>query len=401
MPIYSYAGVDDRGQSVKGTVSAESPRGGRDQLRGQGVQVQSLSEIKRTGQRSWWQIISQRRARFQWGGAAHELSMLLRAGISVDESLEILAQQYRGALRDALKRLHDQISAGRSLAEAMAEEPGVFDAASIRLVEVGENAGTLELVLDQLADFKQRLSEFGDKVATALMYPVFLLIFGTAAMIFLMTWVLPPLLENLQETLAEIPWPTQVAKFASDTLVHHGGKLLLLIAIVAIVVGALARSEKGQVWIHHTLLRVPLLGPVLIKQHVARVSMVIGLLLRSGIPLNEALELAARSTQNRVVKDCLYDCGRDLTAGRDLAGSLKQSGVFPPLAVRVFSVGQDSGQLDQMLIRLGEDYNHQVQIASTRVATLLEPAMILLMAVLVGFLLVATILPILQAGQML
>ncbi|TWT82578.1 putative type II secretion system protein F [Planctomycetes bacterium CA13] len=400
MPIYGYSGVDAQGDRIKGTVSADSPRASRDQLRGRGVQVNSLSLIESSNKTSWWQALGQHRARYQWGGAAHELSLLLRAGISVDEALEILAGQYHGTFRDSLKRLHDQISAGRSLAEAMSDEPGIFDAASIRLVEVGENAGTLEVVLDELADFKQRMSEFGDKIATALMYPVFLLLFGTAAMVFLMTWVLPPLLENLQETLDEIPWPTRVAKFASETLVNHGGKLFLLASLSVAALIAFARTPNGQHWIHRTVLKLPLLGPILTKQHVARVSMIIGVLLRSGIPLSQALELASRSTQNRVIRDCLEQCGQDLTAGRNLANSLSKYDVFPPLAVRVFSVGQDSGELDEMLIRLGEDYNHQVQVASTRLTTLLEPALILFMAVMVGFLLVATILPILQAGKM-
>ncbi len=400
MPIYAYSGVDAEGRRFRGTIVADSPRAGRDRLRDRGVQVQALSLIENNDRPTWWQNVRLHRPRQQWGGAAHELSMLLRAGISVDEAIDTLSGQYGGAFRDSLKRLHDQISAGRSLADAMSEQPGVFDAASIRLVEVGENAGNLEVVLDELAEFKQRMSEFGDKIFGALMYPVFLLVFGTAAMVFLMTWVLPPLLENLQETLDVIPWPTRIAKALSDRLVAHGGKLLIGILGGTAVLFWWSRSRNGRRRIDEKILRLPLIGPLLTKQYVARASMIIGMLVRSGIPLNQALDLAARSTQNTVVRECLQQCGVDLTAGRDLAGSLSRRDVFPPLAVRVFSVGQDSGQLDDMLIRLGQDYNRQVQVASTRLTTLLEPVLILVMAVLVGFLLLATILPILQAGQM-
>ncbi|MEM6777276.1 MAG: type II secretion system F family protein [Planctomycetota bacterium] len=400
MPVYAYTGTSADGSPCKGTVTAASPRAGRDQLRDAGVKVATLSPMGTSvwsWASSWWGVS---RARSQWTGAAHELSMLLRAGISLDDALRTLATQYRGTLRDSLTRLDEEVMAGRSLADAMTHQPRIFDPASIRLIEVGENAGTLEVVLEELAEFKQRLAEFGDKVTTALMYPVFLLIFGTGAMLFLMTWVLPPLLENLEETLIEIPWPTRVAKTLSDGLVGHGGKLVLCFGVAMLILVVVSRGAAGRRFWHAAVLRLPLIGPVLVKQLVARVSMIIGLLMRSGIPLDQAVELASRSTTNSVMQDVLTRCGHDLTAGRDMATSLSNSGLFTPLAVRVFSVGQDSGQLDSMLTRLGEDYNHQVQLASTRLTALMEPVLILVMALLVGFLLVATILPILQAGQM-
>ncbi|MEM6979620.1 MAG: type II secretion system F family protein [Planctomycetota bacterium] len=400
MPIYAYVGTDASGTRARGTVAASSPRAGRDQLRAAGVRVAQIKPVQSSlwaRSTSWWGAA---RARSQWAGAAHELSMLLRAGISLDDALQTLASQYKGALRDSLTRLDAEVLAGRSLAESMRDQPQIYDPASIRLVEVGENAGTLEVVLEELAEFRQRLAEFGDKVMTALMYPIFLLCFGLAAMIFLMTGVLPPLLENLRETLDEIPWPTRVAQAMSQVLVQHGIKILVVVVGLAIVVSLALRRPAGRRFWHRLVLRLPLVGPVLVKQLVARVSMIIGLLLRSGIPLDQAVELASRSTTNTFMQDILNRCHGDLTAGRDMAASLAASGLFPPLAVRVFSVGQDSGQLDSMLTRLGDDYNHQVQLASTRMTALMEPMLILVMAVLVGFLLVATILPILQAGQM-
>lgn len=399
MPVYAYTGVGPSGEKRRGTVAASSPRAGRDQLLAQGVRVASMNPAASSWLKQITSWFGQSRARGQWAGAAHEMSMLLRAGISLDDALQTLAGQYRGALRDSLLRLDEEVLAGRSLADAMTQQPQIFDAASIRLVEVGENAGTLEVVLEELAAFKQRLAEFGDKVFTALMYPVFLLGFGLAAMLFLMTWVLPPLLENLEETLVEIPWPTRVARFVSDVLVAHGGKLAIAAVLTLIALVIVVGRPAGRRWWHRVLLKTPLIGPILVKQLVARISMIIGLLMRSGIPLDQAVELASRSTPNWVMRDVMSRCHHDLTAGRDMAASLAASGLFPPLAVRVFSVGQDSGQLDAMLTRLGEDYNHQVQLASTRLTALMEPILILVMALMVGFLLVATILPILQAGQ--
>lgn len=399
MAVYSFLGSSAESPKVRGTISADTPRSARDQLREKGIRVQTLRPLTADARAGWIGEIRDRRCRRLWAVAVHELSMLLRAGIPVTDAIETLAEQYRGPFQQSLKRLSEQVSAGSGLAEAMQAQPGVFDRASVRLVEVGENAGNLDVVLEELAELKQRMQQFGDKVFTALLYPGFLVVFGTAAGIFLMTWVLPPLLENLEETLTELPWPTRVAKAISETLLAHGWWLAVTVAVGIVVVTAAFRTPAGRESFDRWLLKLPGLGPMVRKQAVARVATVVGLLSRSGVTLNSAMELAAESTENRVMRRALRDCCVDMTAGREIADSLQRSGAFPPLAVRVFAVGQDSGEIDDMLIRLGQDYNQQLQTATQRVTALVEPLLILILAVFVGFLLLATILPILEAGQ--
>ncbi len=400
MPVFSYHGVNATRSTVKGTIVADSPRQARDQLRGQGVAVQSLSESRGARSFRWFPSLSARRARLHWTTGSHELSMLLRAGIPLLESLDTLAAQHRGAFRTAIVRVRDRVASGTALADAMAENAEVFDVASIRLIEVGENAGTLETVLEQLSDYKQRMSQLGDKVFTALLYPAFLVVFGIFATIFLMTWVLPPLLENLQETVKVLPWPTRVAKALSDLVVGYGLWLLLgLVISIGIAVKGL-RSKTGKAWLDRFVLRLPILGPMLVKQNVSRIAMIVGLLSRSGLTLPSAVQLAATSINNIVLRSALEMACEDMASGKELAESLERSGVFPPLAVRVFSVGRDTGKLDDMLTRLSDDYNQQLGVASARLTALIEPVLILVLALFVGFLLLATILPILQAGNL-
>jgi type II secretory pathway component PulF len=282
----------------------------------------------------------------------------------------------------------------------MLENSDVFDIASIRLIEVGENAGTLETVLEQLSDYKQRMAQFGDKVFTALLYPAFLLVFGMISTIFLMTWVLPPLFENLEETVSVLPWPTRIAKAMSELVVGYGLWLLAALIIIMVVLVALLRTNSGKEWLDRILLRLPGIGPMLIKQNVSRIAMIVGLLSRSGLTLPNAVQLAASSTNNSVLRKALETACEDMASGKELSESLARSGIFPPLAVRVFSVGRDTGKLDDMLTRLSDDYNQQLSVASARLTALLEPVLILVLAVFVGFLLLATILPILQAGNL-
>ena len=400
MPEFSYSGVNSTRSLVKGTIVADSPRQARDQLRGQGLAVRSLKESHAARSHRWYPSWAARRARLQWTIGSHELSMLLSAGIPLLEALDTLAAQHRGLFRTAIVRVRDRVASGTALAAAMAENAEVFDVASIRLIEVGENAGTLETVLEQLSDYKQRMSQLGDKVITALLYPAFLVVFGMFATIFLMTWVLPPLLENLQETVKVLPWPTRVAKALSDLVVGYGLWLLLGLAIAIGIVISVVRSKAGKAWLDWFLLRLPIIGPMLVKQNVSRIAMIVGLLSRSGLTLPSAVQLAATSINNSVLRAALETACEDMASGKELSESLERSGVFPPLAVRVFSVGRDTGKLDDMLTRLSDDYNQQLGVASARLTALIEPVLILVLAVFVGFLLLATILPILQAGNL-
>jgi len=400
MAVFHYTGVKPDSTIVRGTVSADTPRQARDQLRGEGVRVKKIGEASTDSSISKTSLpLSFRSFRIQWATAVHEMAMMLHAGIPILDALDTIADQNRGSFRVAMLKVRDQVASGSSLANALAEQPKLFDAASVHMVEVGENSGTLDTVLQQLAQFKRKQLTLRNSVTTALVYPMFLVCFGTAAAVFLMTSVLPPLLDNLEETIEVLPWPTQVAKQLSNLLLDYGWLLACLLALTLFTIVSTTRTEWGQRYWHQKLLQIPILGPIAIKQGVSRIAMIIATLSRSGIELTKAVELAQRSTSNRVFQGALKQFGERIAAGEDVSDALAESGAFPPLAVRVFSVGQESGKLDEMLFQLADDYDEQVATASARLTALLEPALILVLAAAVGFLLLATILPILEAGN--
>lgn len=399
MPVYNYQGETSARKSVRGTITADSPRQARDLLRNEGITVRRLNDNAVAQTQRRWFALGAGSMQAQWAGATHELAMLLFAGIPLLDALDTIAQQQTGQFQSVLLGVRDRIAGGAAFAEALAERPDVFDAASIHLVEVGENAGNLEHVLEQLANFKLRMMETKDQVLTTLIYPAFLVFFGFACSIFLMTYVMPPLLENLLETMHTLPWPTQVVKTISDLLLNYGLFLVVAVVVGTIVVLTYVRTDRGQLAWHRLLLRLPMIGPMIAKQGVSRIAMIVGTLLRSGIVLTSAFDLAAKSTDNRVLRAALKECGKRMGAGEDVAEALERSGVFPPLAVRVFAVGQESGRLEEMLERLAADYDRQVSIAAKRFTALLEPVLIVILAIFIGFLLFATILPILEANN--
>ena len=400
MAVFHYTGVKSDSSIVRGTVSADTPRQARDQLRGEGVRVKQIDEAGTTSTNTKVALtLPLRSFRFQWATAIHEMAMMLHAGIPILDALDTVADQNRGPFRVAMLKVRDRVASGSSLAGALAEQPKLFDPASIHMVEVGENSGTLDSVLQQLAQFKRKQLTLRDSVTTALVYPLFLTCFGTAAGIFLMTSVLPPLLDNLEETVEVLPWPTQIARHLSNMLLDYGWLLGALVMGILFSLIWILRTEWGQRYWHQKLLKLPILGPMTVKQGVSRIAMIIATLSRSGIELTKAVELAERSTSNRVFKNALKQLGERIAAGEDVSDALAKDGAFPPLAVRVFSVGQESGKLDEMLFQLADDYDEQVATASARLTALLEPALILILAAAVGFLLLATILPILEAGN--
>lgn len=240
--------------------------------------------------------------------------------------MDTLAKQHRGMFRTCtVMKVRDHVEAGAGLAAAMSEQPEVFDPASVRLVEVGENAGTLDEVLAEV-EFKLQLAAFKDKISTAMMYPVFLACFGLAAAVFLMTWVLPPLLESLQETLPQLPWPTRVAKGLSDLLVQYGIWLAIGVGAATVAARLWLGTAAGQRTWHRFVLRLPVIGTLV--NRLSRVAMIVASLTRGGVLLTTAVQLAAKSTSNSVMHNALFNAEKDMSTGEDLATSLERRGVF-------------------------------------------------------------------------
>lgn len=399
MPVYAYRAIDGVLAPVRGTVAAETPRQARDELRNRGLTVEQLTPARKVGSLRLWQ----RRGRFEARliPVVRELATLLSAAIPLADALDTVARQQRGAFGTALAQLRDRVAAGTSLTEAMREQPLVFDSLTIHMVEVGENAGNLDVVLDQLADFREKYVHFKDRVITALFYPLVVLGMGVCISLFLMTFVVPMLLDNLLEAGQAIPLPTRILKAGSDVLRGHG--VLLVAGVTGLVAGWLAmlRTAWGRKFWHTALLKAPVFGNLVRKQEIARASLILSTLMESGIVFLQALEIATRAVKNVVLQKCFLAIHDQVKAGRDIGEAMERTTLFPPLVVQIFTVGQQTGKLETMLARLAADYERQVASLSLRLASIMEPVLIVCLALFVGFILFATMLPILEAGNVL
>ena len=402
MAVYQYTAIQpgtERPGPVRGTITADSPRQARDQLRAQGLSIRGIAEQAPSKNQSLLQQYLARRQAGKVTGLFQELATLLAAGIPLLRAMDTIARQHKGRFQQAILLLRDHVSAGSSLAEAMALQPALFDELARNIVEVGENTGTLENALSRLVDFRRRSAGLKNRIANAMLYPCIVLVIGIGVSIFLMTFVVPNLVDVLQQSGRDLPLATVIVKGMSDFLISWWWAIVLCLAALAAGLGAVLRNETGKWHFHRLQLRIPVLGELIRKQAIARLAMVMATLLKSDLVFTRAVQIARRTVPNRVLRDALNKCEEAVYAGRDIAEALETTNAFPPLVVQVFAVGQASGRLEEMLENLASDYDTQVDMASGRLTAMLEPIMMILLAVVVGFIAMATIYPILQAGN--
>jgi len=402
MAVFSYKAFASDASTVSGLIVADTPRDARDSLRAGGLTVQEVvpGEAARTtaGWRAWLRRPG-RSGAVKVESFLRDLSTLLGVGIPLVDAIDTIHSQHRGRFAASLLTLRERVSAGAGLADAMREQPDIFDAMCVSVAEVGESAGTLDVALERVADFKERSAAFRNRLGTALIYPAVVLTMALGVSVLLMTVVVPNLLATIQDSGRPLPVPTRIVKAASDWLVGYWWLLLLAIGAVVVAARMVLRTEKGKLLWHRLLLRVPIAGELARKQGIVRVCVVLSTLLRSGLVFVRSVQIARQTASNLVLAGALERCEQAVQTGRDIAEAMRETGAFPPLVIRVFAVGQQSGRMEEMLDRLASDYDRQVTAASQRLTAVLEPVLILFLVVLVGFISLATILPLLEAAN--
>ena len=396
---YSACAADGDGTLLHGTIAADSPRQARDHLREQGLLIQDMAQQTGTPKQRFLGRYLVRRQASKVTGFLQELSTLLGAGIPLLEAMDTISRQHTGRFQRCIMLLRDHIASGGSLAEAMAQQPALFDELCRNIVEVGENAGTLDTALASLVGFRRRAASQSNRVLSALLYPCIVLCVAMGVSVFLMTYVVPRLLEALVDSGRRLPLATVLVKGVSDFLLGWWWALLLA-AVVLISAGTMVlRSRGGSMAWHRLQLKLPLLGELIRKQSIARMALVMATLLKSDVVFIRAVQIAQRTVHNGVLRNALATCEQAVLSGRDISVALENTRAFPPLVIQMFAVGQASGRLESMLDSLAVDYDTQVDLTAGRITTLLEPVMMIFLAMVVGVIAFATILPILEAGN--
>ena len=407
MPVFAYRGLASDGRSVAGVIDADNPRGARGKLRDLGIfptQVaaeDSASSVVTRSSRQWLPTLRRRIPAAELSLLTRQLSSLLGAGVQLVDALSALGgQSSRAATKKTLSQVRESVREGSSLADALAAHPDVFSDLYVGMVRAGETAGALEGVLDRLAEYNERQSEFVSKVRGALTYPIIMMIVGGLIMGFLVAYVVPQVATIFDQQHVVLPLMTRVLIKLSNFLSSYW--FLLLIGLVAVVAGAFAglSTKAGRRLYDIWLLRIPYVGPTVIRVICARFARTLATLLKSGVQLVPALTAVKRVVTNGLLSDAVEASRDSIRAGHGMGDTLARSGLFPTLLVEMIKVGERSGELEQMLERVADNYEREVENSLGLMTTMLQPLMTLAMAAVILFMMMAVLLPIFQLNQL-
>jgi len=399
MPIYEYKALDAGSKTLAGTVTADSPSDARRKLRDQDLYVTELREVRQDAGRSTGLLKT--KPNYELALLTRQFATLLSTGLPIVEALAALVEQTDSRkLQRALRDVRQRVTEGTSLPDALAAHPRFFDNLYVSMVRAGESGGNLDTVLARLADYLSRQNRVRSRLATALTYPAIVATLGLTVVVFLLTFVLPKIVTALQEQGKALPLPTEIMMTASRVL---AGYWWLIAGIVAAVViasrGALA-SERGRYLWDAFKLRMPLFGPLIRKQSASHFSSTLSSLLAAGIPALEALKVVKDVVANRVLAQAIEDVRKSVMEGTNISTPIKKSKVFPPIVGYMIAVGEESGKLEDMLSRLSEAYEEEIEMSSQRLISVLEPLVIVVLGAFVAFVAVSILLPILKAAKL-
>jgi general secretion pathway protein F len=412
MAAFRYEAIDTDGRTARGVLEADTARGARALLRDRGLsplEVEAVAERRASAAapdlaarlEAWWQARRQALGRPQLALFARELATLVGAGLPVDEALGALGDQDPEPRRRALvAQLRSRVLEGRTLAQALAEFPESFDEPFRATVAAGESGGRLDDALRRLADQAESREALARQVLGALAYPILLALVAIGVVSGLLVSVVPRIVGVFENLGEELPWITRALLAVSSLVREHGLMLLAACAVLAVGSVLLLRREAVRAWVDRGWLRLPVFGRLARAADTARASRTLATLIGAGVPVLDAIRLASGTVRNRPMREALRRAGARVREGAGFARALGESGLFPPVALRLVASGERSGRLDAMLDEAARHQQREVEALLGTLTTVLAPLMILVVGALVLVIVLAILLPIFELNQL-
>ena len=395
MPVFLYHGQSRQGRRRRGEISATDRQDAARLLRKQEILATSIREKPAPVSLTQFSLRTRRVKPRELVVFTLQLATLVKAGVPLLQGLTTLARHSSDStLRDILNAVGERVKSGNPLGASLRAHPEVFSSWYVGMVEAGEASGSLDVTLQRLADSLEKRLKLMHQVRAALVYPLVVLVVALSVLTVLVMWVIPmfgPLFTDFGDAL---PWPTAVVLQASAFMNSHIVLLLGLVGGVGLLLKKILRTDSGQVYREYVLLKVPLMGTVLLKTALVHFTRTLSGLLRSGVPILEGLSLAGRTSGLRQLEHALRDAQRSVGEGHSLADPLLASGVFPPFVTEMVRVGESTGALDITLEKVADLYEQEVNRDILSLTALIEPLIIVVLGLGIGFIVVAMYLPI-------
>ena len=397
MPTFAYTFRDAAGTVRSGTSEAESAEILRKRLQEQGFTVTEVRQVRaqRPGG-GWGRVKLSDLAIF-----CRQFSTMQDAGVSIVRSLDVLAQQTQSPkLRRILMDIQAEVEAGQTLSRAMSKYPNVFSNLFIGLIRAGEVGGVLEESLQRLAAFLEADVALRRKVRAAMTYPTIVVIAALAIVIGLVTFILPKFFDVFRDLgIKDFPVMTQMLMDFSNFLTSRWYVMIAIVVLVVIAFRMFVRTRIGRRLYDRLKLKLPVFGPLNHKIALARFSRTLSTLLSSGVPILQALETVAGTVANEIIAEAVMEARARIREGDRIGPPLEKSGMFPPMVVHMISIGEESGALDQMLSKVADFYESEVESTLQSLTSAIEPVLIVLLGGMVGFIVISLLLPLITAVQ--
>lgn len=395
MGEFQYKVITPAGKEKKGTIEAKSLEQATMVLKGQKniiLEVQEASLMTRDISFSLGAKVSAR----DYSIFCRQFVSIIKAGVSIISALEMMKDQTENkTLKKALQGVHEDVSKGEAMAAAMKKRAKVFPSMLCNMVEAGEASGSMEIAFERMATQFEKENKLKQAVKKAMIYPLVLIVVMIGVLFLMMIWVIPNFMGMFADLGTELPSITQLVVDMSDFVIAKWWLILLVAAAAFVLIKLYAASPNGKFVLGGLKLKIPALGPLQKKSECARLGRTLCTLLGAGVPMIDALEITARSMENVHYKKAMMDAKEQVMRGVPLSRPLKTCGLFPPMVIHMVSIGEETGNIESMLENVANYYEDDVQVATEQVMALMEPAIIVVMAVMVGFMIMAIMQPML------
>jgi len=392
MPQFKYRALNPQGKTVTGVMEESDASRVADLLRAGGLTPLKVEEKGGSQQQGGsFSPFGPRRVKLRDVlEFTEQLEALLKAGLPLDRALKIIQGTLENpALLEVVRGIYLEVEKGQSLADAFSQYRKVFPKVYVNMIRAGEEGGILQLALERLIDFYERTLEFRNFLITSSVYPVLLFVFGIASLVVLTVVVIPKFGEIFHDMGQELPFAAAALIGTSNFLVSYGWMILAGMVLAAWMFMSYIRTPGGQTWWHTTLLRLPVIGKLLLKIQLARLCRTLGTLLGSGVPILTSIHIIHGLTDNIPLKKAIDRLHQAIKEGRGVAQPLRTDAFFPPLLGHLATVGEETGSLDKMLMKVADQYDTDIKKATKGFISIFEPAMIVLMGGLIGAIVVS------------
>ena len=406
MPIYEYKAFTVKGKSVTDIIDADSAASARQKLRAAKIYPVSIKEVydtvsKKSRLSGVFHSFSSKVTSAELAMLTRQLATLLSAGFPLVSALHTLIPQTRSSyLKQVLSQVKDSIEGGSTFAGGLSQYPDIFSDIYINMVKSGESSGTLEIVLNRLAEISERQQALNHKIKSAMAYPILMFFVGTAILVFLLTYIVPTITSMFADMDQVLPLPTILLIGVSEYLKDYWWAFLIAIAAGVFGMKKFIATERGRYLYDRFVLSVPIVGPLRQKLAVGRFARTLGSLLENGVSLMAALDIVKNIVGNRLIADAIDSAAQAVEKGGSLSKALDESGLFPHITIQMIQVGENSGELESMLGKIADIYENEVETTVSGMTAMLEPLIILFMAVIVGFIVLAIALPIFEMNML-